>query len=109
MPASSFSRSIPIRAFAWSIARGSRACVRSIDMPAIDRFLGVMQSQHASVLQLAAEQPACLDVSGGASRAITRQPLTGAQVHALLREMAPAESAQALESGTTALFTYRAD
>jgi twitching motility protein PilT len=78
-------------------------------MPAIDRFLGVMQSQHASVLQLAADQPACLDVSGGASRAITRQPLTGAQVHALLREMAPAESAQALESGTTALFTYRAD
>src|SRR6185437_12987241 len=88
MPASSFSRSIPIRAFAWSIARGSRACVRSIDMPAIDRFLGVMQSQHASMLQLTADQPACLDVSG-ASRAITRQPLTGAQVHSLLREMAP--------------------
>jgi len=77
-------------------------------MPAIDRFLGVMQSQHASMLQLTADQPACLDVSG-ASRAITRQPLTGAQVHSLLREMAPAGSVQALDSGTTAQFTYRAD
>ena len=77
-------------------------------MPAIDRFLEVMRSQHASVLQLAADQPACLDVSG-ASRAITKQPLTGAQVQSLLREMAPAESVQALDSGSTAQFAYRVD
>jgi twitching motility protein PilT len=77
-------------------------------MAQLDRLLSVMVSQRASALRLDESQLAELDIAG-VRRPVTKTPLTGPQVVALLREVAPAEAAAALDAGQGAQFSYLSD
>ncbi|HEX6059487.1 MAG TPA: ATPase, T2SS/T4P/T4SS family, partial [Gemmatimonadaceae bacterium] len=74
-------------------------------MPQLDRFLSVLVGNRADALLLAEGDVAKLDV-GGAARPVTKQPLAGAQIVMLLREIAPSDASRQLESGQAALFRY---
>jgi twitching motility protein PilT len=74
-------------------------------MPHIDRFLSVLAGASAGALRLAADECAVLDAAGQ-RRPITRQPFTGAQLLALLREIAPVEAMRAIERGDSASWPY---
>jgi len=74
-------------------------------MPQIDRLLSVMTSQRASALRLNEHELAELDI-GGSARPVTKTALTSAQVVALVREIAPADSAQELDAGRATAFDY---
>ncbi|HEY9514066.1 MAG TPA: hypothetical protein VIQ74_00195, partial [Gemmatimonadaceae bacterium] len=60
-------------------------------MAQLDRFLSMLASHGASVLRMAEDEVASLEISG-AAKPITKQPLTAAQLMALLREIAPEHS-----------------
>jgi twitching motility protein PilT len=66
-----------------------------------------MHEQRAEALQLAVGQPATL-VGNGAARAITRDPLSDAQILGLLREVAAPDSASRVGGGAPVTFGYRA-
>jgi len=74
-------------------------------MAQLDRLLSVMVSQRATALRLDENELAELEISG-APRPVTKTPLTGAQVVALLREIAPPESAAAFDASKSTNFTY---
>ncbi len=74
-------------------------------MAQLDRLLSVMVAQRASALRLDEGELAELEI-GGTPRPVTRTPLTGAQLLALLREIAPADAASGLDAGTAAEFAY---
>jgi len=74
-------------------------------MPQIDRLLSVMTSQHASALRLHEHELAELEIDGSA-RPVTKTALTSAQVVALVREIAPPESALELDAGRATAFDY---
>jgi len=74
-------------------------------MPQIDRLLSVMTSQRASALRLNEHELAELEIAGVA-RPVTKTALTSAQVVALVREIAPVESAADLDAGRSASFDY---
>ena len=74
-------------------------------MAQLDRLLAVMVSQRATALRLYESELAELEI-GGASRPVTKTPLTGPQVVALLREIAPPDSAGALDAGQATAFSY---
>ena len=74
-------------------------------MAQLDRLLSVMVSQRATALRLDESELAELEI-GGAARPVTKTPLTGPQVVALLREIAPPDSAGALDAGQPTSFSY---
>jgi twitching motility protein PilT len=74
-------------------------------MPQLDRLLSVMVSQRASALRLNETELAELEIDG-APRPVTKTALTGPQVVALLREIAPPEAAAALDGGQETSFDY---
>jgi twitching motility protein PilT len=74
-------------------------------MAQLDRLLSVMVSQRASALRLDEGELAELEING-APRPVTKTPLTGPQVVALLREIAPGDAASNLDSGQPAGFGY---
>ena len=74
-------------------------------MPQLDRLLSVMVSQRASALKLHESELAELEIAG-VPRPVTKTPLTAAQILTLLREIAPADAATALDAGQTATFGY---
>jgi twitching motility protein PilT len=74
-------------------------------MPQLDRLLSVMVSQRASALKLHESELAELEIAG-APRPMTKTALTGPQVVALLREIAPAEAAALLDAGKPTEFDY---
>ena len=74
-------------------------------MPQLDRFLSALVSNGASALHLAADDVAKLAIADVA-RPVTKQPFTGAQLLALLREIAPPEAMRQLEGGQQAAFSY---
>jgi twitching motility protein PilT len=73
----------------------------------LDRLIQVMHEQRAEALQLTVGQPASL-VTNGATRALTREPLSDAQILGLLREIASPEAAAKLGAGEEVAFPYRA-
>ena len=75
-------------------------------MARLDRLIEVMHEQRAEGLQLAVGQPASL-VANGASRVLTKDPLTDQQIVALLREIAGPEIAPKLGSGAPLAFLYQ--
>src|SRR5215208_5108328 len=77
-------------------------------MAQLDRFLSAMVSHRASALRLDESALAELEISG-ASRPVTKAPLTSAQVLALLREVAPAAASEALGAGQAVTFGYVSD
>jgi len=66
-----------------------------------------LHEQRADSLRLAVGKPAVL-LRDGTTRPVTKEPLTDAQIVALLREIAPAEAASGLGSPGPVLFGYRA-
>ncbi len=76
-------------------------------MAQLDRLLSVMISNRADALNLKEGEPASLTVEGQA-RPVTK-PLTGPQVVALLKEIAPATSAQALDAKQPTKFRYTSE
>jgi twitching motility protein PilT len=72
----------------------------------LDRFIQVMHEQRADALQLTTGQPAAL-VTSGATRAITKDPLSDGQIVGLVREIA-GEAASRLGSGAPVGFGYQA-
>jgi twitching motility protein PilT len=77
-------------------------------MAQLDRLLSVMMSQRATALRLDESELAELEIAG-APRPVTKTPLTGAQVLALIREIAPSEAASALDAGSGTAFSYVSD
>jgi twitching motility protein PilT len=75
-------------------------------MARLDRLIQVMHEQRADALQLAVGKPAALLANGG-TRTITRDPLTDAQIVALVREIASPEAGPLSADGQAA-FAYRA-
>jgi twitching motility protein PilT len=71
----------------------------------LDRLIQTMQEQGAKGLQLAAGRPATM-LLGGASRAVTKDPLSGAQIVALLREIAPPSIQGSIVEGAALVFPY---
>jgi twitching motility protein PilT len=74
-------------------------------MPQLDRLLSLMVSQRASALRLDENELAELEIAG-AARPMTKTPLTGPQVVALLREIAPADAVALLDVGKPTEFDY---
>jgi len=74
-------------------------------MPQLDRLLSAVISNKADALTLAEGDPAKLEVQG-ASRAVTKSPLTAQQVIGLLKEIAPPDAGRQLDTTKTATFTY---
>jgi twitching motility protein PilT len=74
-------------------------------MAQLDRFLSAMVSHRATALRLDEGALAELEIAG-ASRPVTKAPLTYAQVLQLLREVAPPASVEALGAGHPTTFGY---
>ena len=74
-------------------------------MAQLDRFLSVLVGNRADALLLADGDVAKLDV-GGTARPVTKQPLAGAQIVMLLREIAPSDVSRQLEAGQGVHFRY---
>jgi twitching motility protein PilT len=72
----------------------------------LDRLIQVMYEQRADALQLVVGKPAEL-VANGSTRALTKEPLTDAQILTLVREVADAESAARLGGAEALSFPYR--
>ena len=74
-------------------------------MAQLDRLLAVMVSQRATSLRLDESEVANLEING-ATRPVTKTPLTSAQIVALLREIAPADAIASIDAGGEATFPY---
>jgi twitching motility protein PilT len=77
-------------------------------MPQLDKFLTALVSHGAAALNLAADEEVKLDIAN-VLRPVTKQAVTGKQLLALLREVAPAEVIRQVESGQQASFAYAFD
>ncbi len=76
-------------------------------MARLDKLIQLLHDQRAGALRLAAGQPAALQTDGRA-KPVTRDPLTGQQIVALVREIAPAAMAPQVKEGATLHFSYGA-
>src|SRR5206468_3511425 len=74
-------------------------------MPQLDRLLSAVISNKADALTLDEGDPAKLEVQG-ASRPVTKSPLTAQQVIGLLKEIAPPDAGRQLDATKSAAFTY---
>ncbi len=74
-------------------------------MAQLDKLLARLADRETSVLLLAEDDTARLE-SGGAVQPLTRQPLSAAQLTALLREIATDEVRAHLDASSATTFTY---
>jgi twitching motility protein PilT len=74
-------------------------------MAHLDAFLASVVAHGGDALELADGAAAFLS-KGDSKQPLTRVPLTGSQIAALLREIAPADSAAAIAAGESATFEY---
>jgi twitching motility protein PilT len=74
-------------------------------MAQLDRLLAVLVSRRGDSIRLVQDEPAIL-LSGEHSHPLTRAPLTPAQVLTIVREVAPSDAEQRLESAEGARFEY---
>jgi len=72
----------------------------------LDRLIQVLYEQRAEALQLAVGKPAML-LANGSGRALTKEPLTDAQILTLVREVADPVSAQRMGGAEPLTFAYR--
>ena len=75
-------------------------------MPQLDPYLALLAAGHGDTLLFVDGELATI-ARDGASRPVTKQPVTAAQLQALLREIAPTDSQTALAAGA-ATFRYEA-
>ena len=76
-------------------------------MARLDKLIQLLLEQRADALRLVAGHPAALQANG-TTRPVTREPLSEAQIVALLREIAPPAAAAEVREGGTTEFTYGA-
>ena len=76
-------------------------------MARLDRLIQVLHEQRGDVLQLAVGKPAAL-LANGTARPLTRDPLTDAQILALVREVADPAAALRLGGAEPVSFSYQA-
>ena len=76
-------------------------------MARLDKLIQVMHDQRAEALSLAVGKPASL-MQNGTVRHLTREPLTDAQIQALVREIASPETATRIGAAGPVAFAYRA-
>ena len=76
-------------------------------MARLDKLIQVLHEQRAEVLTLSVGKPAAL-TQNGAVRHLTREPLSDAQIQALVREIASPETAAQVGSPQPVAFAYRA-
>jgi twitching motility protein PilT len=74
-------------------------------MPQLDRLLAVLVSRRGDSIRLVQDEPAFL-LRGAESQALTRGPLTPAQMLTIVREVAPAGTEARVQSGEGAQFEY---
>ena len=74
-------------------------------MPQLDPYLSAILTNGADALDLADDELITLRLNG-AARPITRQPITGQQLLALVREIAPRNAQRAIQAGGPAAFSY---
>ena len=74
-------------------------------MAQLDRLLAVLVSRRGDSIRLVQDEPAVL-FRGSETHALTRTPLTPAQVLAIVREVAPADTEQRVDRGEGAQFEY---
>jgi twitching motility protein PilT len=74
-------------------------------VPRLDRFLQAIFDHKAQGLLLAPGKPASL-LFDGAPRAVTKDPLTGAQILSLVKEITPLSEQAALNGGAGHTFHY---
>ncbi len=75
-------------------------------MAQLDRLLAVLVSRRGDSIRLVQDEPAVL-LTGAESQPLTKAPLTPAQVLTIVREVAPADTEQRVESGEGAQFEYQ--
>jgi twitching motility protein PilT len=75
-------------------------------MPHLDRFLSALLTNGATALLLQADDCAQFDFAGS-PRPVTKQPITGAQLAALMKEIAPADMHADIDAGRDISFKYR--
>jgi twitching motility protein PilT len=74
-------------------------------VPQVDRLLSALAASRGDAVELLEGEPASF-VAAGARRPVTRQALTGSQLLAFVREIAPADAAAALDAAGGADFRY---
>jgi twitching motility protein PilT len=74
-------------------------------VPQVDRLLSALAASRGDAVELLEGEPASF-LAAGARRAVTRQALTGSQLLAFVREIAPADAAAALDAAGGADFRY---
>ena len=74
-------------------------------MPQVDRLLSALAASRGDAVELLEGEPASF-VAAGARRPVTRQALTGSQLLAFVREIAPADAAASLDAAGGADFRY---
>ncbi len=75
-------------------------------MPHLDRFLSALLTNGATALLLQADDCAQFDFAGS-PRPVTKQPITGAQLAALMKEIAPADIHSDIDAGRDITFKYK--
>src|SRR5207249_10608443 len=73
----------------------------------LDAFLDVLLRGQAEQLDLIPDEPVTM-VKDGKPRKVSKQPLTGAHIYALLAEIAPSESADQIDQKHETEFEYAA-
>ncbi len=74
-------------------------------MAQLDQLLAVLVSRRGDSIRLVQDEPAFL-LRGTESQALTKGPLTPAQMLTIVREVAPADTEQRVERGEGAQFEY---
>jgi twitching motility protein PilT len=74
-------------------------------MAQLDRLLAVLVSRRGDSIRLVQDEPAVL-LTGADSQPLTKAPLTPAQVLTIVREVAPPDTEQRVDSGEGAQFEY---
>ena len=77
-------------------------------MPHLDRFLSALLQNGATALLLKADDVAIFDFAG-VPRPVTKAPITGAQLTAMMRELAPDAMHADIDAGRDTAFVYRAE
>src|SRR5690348_7882037 len=74
-------------------------------MAQLDRLLAVLVSRRGDSLRLVQDEPALL-LRGAETQALTRTPVTPAQMMSIVREVAPSDTEQRVERGEGAQFEH---